>query len=155
MEMQMASAYSPTWYVIARHSRRQDDWEMYEREKETTVDDQHMWGIWNSKETSWRQMSVMCLSDGCQWPAKQQNTRRRRDGWTAVTLNSLLCADVLLRKCSLTHAVTWLFDCCYGSWTLCTVLLFSGFGHLAQCVGGAISGWVRSCVLAADWSPCQ
>jgi len=60
------------------HSRRQDDWEMYKREKEITVDEQHMQGIWNSKETSWRQMSVMCLSDGSQWSAKQQNTRRRR-----------------------------------------------------------------------------
>ena len=36
-----------------------------------------MRGIWNSKETSWRQMFVMCLSDGSQWPAKQQNNRRR------------------------------------------------------------------------------
>jgi len=34
--------------------------------------------IINSKETSWRQMFVMCLSAGSQWPAKQQNTRRRR-----------------------------------------------------------------------------
>ena len=33
---------SPTLCVIARHSRRQDDWEMYKREKETTVDEQHM-----------------------------------------------------------------------------------------------------------------
>jgi len=35
---------------------------MYEWEEETTVDEQHMRGIWNSKETSWRQMSVICLS---------------------------------------------------------------------------------------------
>ena len=28
-----------------------------------------MRGIRNSKETSWRQMSVMCLSDGSHWPA--------------------------------------------------------------------------------------
>jgi len=33
-------------------SRRQDDWETYEREKETTADEQHMRGILNSKETS-------------------------------------------------------------------------------------------------------
>jgi len=39
---------------------------MYKREKETTVDEQHMRGIWNSKETSWRQMFVMCRSDGSQ-----------------------------------------------------------------------------------------
>jgi len=32
---QMARACSPTWCAIARHSRRQDDWEMYKREKET------------------------------------------------------------------------------------------------------------------------
>ena len=65
-------------FFYASQCRRQDDWEMYEREKWTTVDEQHMWGIWNSKETSWRQMFVMCRSDGSQWPAKQQNTRRRR-----------------------------------------------------------------------------
>ena len=47
---------------------------MYEREKETAVDKQHMRGIWNSKETS---CDVMCLSDGSQWPAKQQNTRKK------------------------------------------------------------------------------
>jgi len=40
----MARACSPTC-VIARHSRRQDDWEMYKREKETTVDEQFMRGI--------------------------------------------------------------------------------------------------------------
>jgi len=28
--------------ILEDHSRRQDDWEMYEREKETTVDEQHM-----------------------------------------------------------------------------------------------------------------
>jgi len=56
---QMAWACSPTWCVIARHSRRQDDWETYEREKETTADEQHMWGIWNSKGMSWRQISAV------------------------------------------------------------------------------------------------
>ena len=60
---------SQTWCVIARRSRRQDDWETYEREKETTADEQHMRGLRNSKETSWRQMFVMCLSDGSHWPA--------------------------------------------------------------------------------------
>ena len=30
---------------IARRSRRQDDWETYERQKETTADEQHMQGI--------------------------------------------------------------------------------------------------------------
>ena len=76
----MALACSPTWCVIARHSRRQDDWEMSKREKETTVDEQHMRGIWNSKETSWRQMFAMCRSDGSQWPAKQQNASSSKGG---------------------------------------------------------------------------
>ena len=31
---------------------RMDNWETYEREKETTADEQHMRGIRNSKETS-------------------------------------------------------------------------------------------------------
>ena len=38
--------------LIAKRSRRQDDWETYERQKETTADEQHMRGIRNSKETS-------------------------------------------------------------------------------------------------------
>jgi len=32
-------------YCETFYSRRQDDWEMYERKKETTVDEQHMRGI--------------------------------------------------------------------------------------------------------------
>ena len=75
---QMAWACSPTWCVIARRSRRQDDWETYKREKETTADEQHMRGIRNSKETSWRQMSVMCLSDGSHWPATTAEYQKKK-----------------------------------------------------------------------------
>ena len=75
---QMAWACSPTWCVIARRSRRQDYWETYEREKETTADEQHMRRIRNSKETSWRQMSVMCLSDGSHWAATTAEYQKKK-----------------------------------------------------------------------------
>ena len=83
---QMAWACSPTWCVIARRSRRQDDWETYEREKETTADEQHMRGIQNSKETSWRQMSVMCLSDGSHWPATTAEYQKKIQKLTPKTV---------------------------------------------------------------------
>ena len=76
---QMAWACSPTWCVIARSFRRQDERETYEREKETTADEQHMRGIRNSKETSWRQMSVMCPSDGSHWPATTAEYQKKKN----------------------------------------------------------------------------
>jgi len=79
-EMQMAWACSPTWCVIARHSRRQDDWETYERDKETTADEQYMRGIRNSKETR-PPMYVMCLSDGSHWPATTAEYQKKWSGW--------------------------------------------------------------------------
>jgi len=65
----------------------------YERQKETTADEQHMPGIRNSKETSWRQMSVMCLSDGSHWPAttaEYQKKRRRIILWSNKNVTLLL-----------------------------------------------------------------
>jgi len=59
---------------------------MHEREKETTADEQHVQGIRNSKETSWRQVSVMCLSDESHWLATtaeyQKKKKKRRSYWS-------------------------------------------------------------------------
>ena len=85
----MAWACSQTWCVIARHSRRQDDWETYEREKETTADEQHMRGIGNNKETSWRQMSVMCLSDGSHWPAATAEYQKKKKNITSIHVHNV------------------------------------------------------------------
>jgi len=79
MKMQMAWACSQTRCVIARRSTRQADWETYERQKETTADEQHMRGIRNSKETSWRQMYVMCLTDGSHWPATTAEYQKKKN----------------------------------------------------------------------------
>jgi len=49
-----------------------------------------MRGIWNSKETSWRQMFVMCRSDGSQWPAKQQNTSSSSSRCHLVSAGSVI-----------------------------------------------------------------
>jgi len=50
--------------------------------KRLIADEQHMRGIRNSKETSWRQMSVMCLSDGSHWPATTAEYQKKRsDYW--------------------------------------------------------------------------
>jgi len=42
------------------------------------ADEQHMRGIRNSKEMSWRQMSVMCLSDGSRWPATTAEYQKKK-----------------------------------------------------------------------------
>ena len=104
----MAWACSPTWCVIARRSRRQDDWETYERQKETTADEQRMRGIQNSKETSWRQMSVMCLSDGSHWPATtaEYQKKKKKTLKMAFSIDNVRCPDKCVSTTKLLCDVT-------------------------------------------------
>ena len=110
---QMAWACSLTWCVIARRSRRQDDWEMYDREKETTVDEQHMRGIRNSEETSWRQMSVMCLSDGSHWPATTAAYQKEEERFACVLNGEMFCLKMGQMVFTFLHSAVWFTECVY------------------------------------------